>query len=79
MEIPAKIISRLSGVASEGTRTVFVLLLVPNSVPKETEALDARNKYYAKHYLTVFFVTRENPALTVLLTSSPGPTSPSGV
>jgi hypothetical protein len=33
-------ISRLPGVASEGTRTAFVLLVVPNSVPKD-EGLDS--------------------------------------
>ena len=30
----SKTISRLPGVASEGTRAVFVLLVVPNPVPK---------------------------------------------
>src|SRR5690349_18908899 len=30
----SKTMSRLPGVASEGTRTFFMLLLVPNSVPK---------------------------------------------
>jgi hypothetical protein len=35
-EIKSKTISRLSGVASEGTRAAFAFLLVPNPVPKLT-------------------------------------------